>query len=101
LTSLPDPSHRAAFLATVQGKLISGLAIIALVLGITAEGLTIYRQALGAMIDRETLDKVTAETAIIKQKSEVLTARIPDPSTRKEMIAQACAEFPNMTGCKK
>ncbi len=43
MTGFPDPSERAAFFATARGKLISALAVVALVLGIVAEGVSIYR----------------------------------------------------------
>ena len=41
LTRLPDPAERAAFFSTMQGKLISALVIIALILGIAAEGVSL------------------------------------------------------------
>ena len=46
MTVLPDPSDRNGFFSTVQGKLITALTIIAFVLGIAAEGVSLYRNVM-------------------------------------------------------
>ncbi len=64
MTGLPDQSQRAAFLSTVQGKLISTLTIIALVLGIAAEGISIYTGWNEAIIKTNQARKAEIETRI-------------------------------------
>ena len=67
------------FLNTFQGKIIAGLTIIALVMGIVAEGITIYRQSIGAMIDRENLVKISAEAQSAEAEARANTAKFHNP----------------------
>jgi hypothetical protein len=64
------------FLSTIYGKAIAVLTIIALLLGIVAEGRTIYRQSIGAMIDRENLVKISAEaqSAVVEARAKTREA---------------------------
>ena len=57
-------SNRDGFLSTVQGKLISTLTIIALVLGIAAEGISIYTGWNEAIIKTNQARKAEIETRI-------------------------------------
>jgi len=84
LTGLPDQSQRAAFLATVQGKIISVLAIIALLLSIGIEGISIYTNWKVALIK-------TYEEDIEHQKWGVLTAR---PRSEEEYKKLFCIDHP-------
>ena len=67
------------FFTTLQGKVITGLTMIALVLGIVAEGITIYRQSIGAMIDRENLVKISAEAQSAGAEAQANTAKFHNP----------------------
>ncbi len=61
MTGFPDREERAAFFATAQGKIISALIIIAVVLGIAAEGVTIYRNVMESKTAAETAHNATAQ----------------------------------------
>jgi len=52
------------------------LVVAALGLGIAVEGLTFYRQSIGAMIDRQTLIKATYDAAIAKTEGDVRLAPV-------------------------
>ena len=89
------------FFITLQGKIITGLTILALLLGIVTEGITIYRQSIGALIDRENLIKVTGEAAMTKQKADYRTAPLGN-MTEAEQAKRACQEGLDIPGlhCK-
>ena len=89
------------FLKTVYGKVIATLTIIALVMGIVTEGIAIYRQSIGAMVDREQLIKITAKAAMTKQKADFRTAPLANMTEEEELrrIAQTCKENPKDKIC--
>lgn len=83
MTGLPDPSGRPAFLATVQGKLISGLTIIALVLGIAAEGVSLYRN----LKETHTATEVSINSTL-RQEAEAKRAKAESCSARLKYLAE-------------
>lgn len=111
MTGLPDPAERAAFFSTVQGKLISALAVIALVLGIAAEGVSLYRNvkethtvaevSINANLRQEAeADKAAEDARSAKAAADNAAAlklaeaqkAAADAETAKELAKKAAAE---------
>ena len=55
----------------LQNKLLTFLFAVALLLGIVAEGLTIFRQYIGAETDLQNLAKTKIETCVAKLKGRI------------------------------
>ena len=98
MTGLPDPSERAAFFSTARGKLISALAVVALVVGIAAEGVIGWKNKVETDVASATasyadkLKAAEAEIAELKVKTESETARNAEElklSEARRMTAEA------------
>ena len=58
-------------IALLQNRLLTFLFALALLLGIVAEGLTIFRQYIGAETDLQNLAKSKIETCVAKLKGRI------------------------------
>ena len=92
MTGLPDPAERNGFFSTVQGKLISALTIIALVLGIAAEGVSLYRNVMethtSTQVSINAKDRQDAEARNITAQSAVAPKR--ENAIAAKAAADAC-----------
>ena len=82
------------FFTTLQGKAITGLTIIALIMGIALEGIQIQTAYYN-------LIRTKAEARITEQKSDYMTTPMAN-MTRAEQAKRACAEGLDIPGlhCK-
>ena len=82
MTVLPDPD-RNGFFSTVQGKLITALTIIALVLGIAAEGVSLYRN----VMETHTATEVSINSTE-RQDADTKRAKAESCSARLKYMAE-------------
>ncbi len=83
MTVLPDPD-RNGFFSTVQGKLITAMTIIALVLGIAAEGVSLYRN----VMETHTATEVSINSTE-RQDADTKRAKAESCSARLKYMAES------------
>jgi hypothetical protein len=88
--AMPDQPPWSSFFATVYGKLIAALAIIALVLGIVAEGISIYTNWNQAKI---------SDINVTKTKAEECSARIKAAAENMSLNDIAAGFEPDIGDC--
>jgi hypothetical protein len=91
MTVLPDPD-RNGFFATLQGKLIASLTIVALVMGVVMEGISIWRNLMETHTSTEVSinakDRQDAETRNVTAQSAVAPKR--ENAIAAKAAADAC-----------